>query len=225
MSIWGNGVVVKDARKVPASDLEFFAEVASGNWFRLHGSFYIRQEDVWELPLWRVRRLRVIAVDLQVTSDVLVGKTAAVLWDFRPLEHEFVIELAYPQGRAVPPRRSQLEGVRYRRQHFAASHTVLDVCRWDCFAEGLVAAEAYLRAGHSAAELQRTLDSMGKMHGRRKTQRVFDVASGQSRSAAESWAKAQLIEMGVDFSKVKQNPKMKVGERSDFRIFSSRTGW
>ncbi|MEJ5998387.1 hypothetical protein [Corynebacterium sp. H130] len=54
---------------------------------------------------------------------------------------------------------------------------------------------------------------MGKVHGKTQVLRVLEVASAISESVAESWAKAELIEMGLDFGKVKQNPKLQIEGR------------
>ncbi|MEJ5928588.1 hypothetical protein WG915_08145 [Corynebacterium sp. H128] len=169
---------------------------------------------------------------------MVVGRAAAVLWGFGVLEASFPIELAYPGSGRPPPRRKWAPGIRYRTMYLpraeilegkgvaytSAARTVVDTCRWGSFADGIVVAESYLRAGYRKSELWRVLRGIGRGHGVAKARRVLSHATEKSESVAESLAKSQIIEAGVDTRSVVQNAEMVVGRRgrrADFII----DGW
>lgn len=216
MTIWGNGVEIRDIRTVPASDRGFF----SGRWRVIHGAYRIAEQSWRELRGVDKQLLRIKAVGLHAGTAILVGRAAGELWQLWILGTDYPIELCYPNNRSGPPKRQWKPGVRYRRMHIPRqdylSHqgirltglerTVVDICRFESFAQGLAAVESYLRMGNSPSALWKKWRELGNLHGKKKFVKVMKWARSKSESAAESLAKAQMIEVGVEMEKVQQQP-------------------
>ncbi|QTH59313.1 hypothetical protein J5O04_10990 [Corynebacterium hindlerae] len=234
MSIWGNGIEVHDIRKVPGSDREFFKK----RWVQVHGAFRVLESDWVELTEAARQRIRIKAVGLHAGTAMIVGKAAGELWRLWILDTRYPIELSYPKNRAVPPKHQWKPGVKYRRMHVpredwlewkgirltTLERTVIDICRFESFAQGLAAVESYLKKGNCAKALYSTWSQIGNLHGKKKFLKVMKWAGDTSESAGESLAKALMIEAGIDMSKVQQNPEVVVNGKT-YRVDFLYDSW
>lgn len=229
MTFWGKGIEVTDIRTVPASDREFFSRFMH----RIHGTYRISQESWAELTSDEKKRITVKAVGRQMETAIVVGKAAGELWGLWILGTDYLIDVSYPRNASGPPKKQWPPGVRYRRMHIpredwiehkglrmtSLARTVIDICRLESFAQGLAAIESYLKAGNSRAVLVRHFEKIGNLSGKKKFLRALKYANLQSQSAAESWAKAQMIEIGIDLAKLQQNPKLFINGSKYFPDF------
>lgn len=123
-------------------------------------------------------------------------------------------ELTLP-GNSQPPRKSSWpRHTRYRHAYLPAeaiktfenfnvttpARTVIDVARWHGFHVGLAVADGYLRRGGTIASLKHEVQRIGRAKGSAVARKVIDCASSKSESAAESWARAQIIEASLPFT-------------------------
>lgn len=83
-----------------------------------------------------------------------------------------------------------------------STQTVIDVARWHGFHVGLAVADGYLRRGGTIASLKHEVEKIGRAKGSAVARKVIDCASPKSESAAESWARAQIIEASPPFTKM-----------------------
>jgi hypothetical protein len=75
--------------------------------------------------------------------------------------------------------------------------TVVDLAMTARFDEAVVAADWALRTHTSKEALQRTLDELAPVRGRRAAQRVIDFANPLAQSPGESLSRAQMAEQGL----------------------------
>lgn len=234
MALWGTGIEVVDIRTVPALDREFFKQPLH----KIYGSFRIH-EDSWKaLSAVQRKKIMVKAVGMQVEIAIIVGRAAGELWGLWVLGTDYPVELCYPGNRKAPPKRQWQPGVRYRRMHVpredwmehkgirltSMTRTVIDICRFEDFAQGLAAIESYLRKGKSKSKLMEHFRCIGNLSGKKKFLKALKWANTRSESASESWAKAQMIEAGIDMAKVQQNPEVTLAGARYFPDFLYE-GW
>lgn len=213
MHVWGDEIEIIDARTQPASNQEFWTAKAKGEYSQVHGHFYARLQDWEQLPAWRRDRLRTIAVGVSLRTSVLIARSSCRLWDIPLIEHEAPAMAAVTEGAKLRGRKYWPKGVVMKQIHIPEAdiiesnglrytwlrRTVIDQCRFGTFADGLVAVEGYLRRPENTSlhSLRLKMESMGRVAGIRKVQRVLKCASPLSESVAESFAKAVIVQSGL----------------------------
>lgn len=159
---------------------------------------------------WERDRIRTLVIGAASPSAVLIGRSACRYWGFPLLSHEGDAELGYDNGRTIKSRKQWPPGVVYRRVTLPPTHvlhkdglrvttverSVLDFCRWHSFRESLVVVEGYLRKypRRDIWLLEKKLAELGRSPGVGNCRRVLAYVSRKSHSAAESLAKALIIE-------------------------------
>lgn len=155
--------------------------------------------------------MRAIAAGIACYKAVVVGKSAARVWEMPVLRDE-PTTLCLPDSLAPPPRRQWYPGIRYvkwRLPHSdvvehqgirvaCRSRVIFDVSRKGSLADGLVLIDHALRTSQvSESELAQRLERFAGLPGIHKVRRALELADGRSESAMESHARAQFIEAEI----------------------------
>lgn len=237
MSLWGKDIKVWDLQ-TPDPGNKIRNKIAAGELIRVHGRYYIDKTRWENLEPWNQDWLRARAVGKQAFSAVLVGRSAAIMWGLAVIGYGEPVELALRNG-GKPPARSQWpENVRYRSTKFLAGdiqagngyyatnwdRTLIDVCRWHGFENGLVAVESAYRKKFPIPKLAQKAEAMRGKHGMKHVRRVLEFAGPGSESPLESLAKAKLIDAQFDLSKFTQNKTLWI-EGEKFRPDFLYQGW
>lgn len=227
--------------KMPRSNDRFWQEVAAGKQIQVHGKYYMAKHAWDRLPTWKKEEVHAIAVGWASRSGVLIGRSAAILWEFPTLSlprgARPVTWLGYANGHKPGGNQQQASDIRVSAGFIPARHveelgdlrvtskarTLIDCARFEDFENALVIAEGALRKHpHLQADINLALKEMKGSPGLPKARQRLALANTKSESAAESRAKAQFITAGL-YRKhtVKQNPELLVDHmifRPDFLI-------
>lgn len=232
MHIRGNAIKIYDHRRANLGEYGFWRDVNFGYKVKVFGHFYADKDSYLDLPPWERCRVRAFAAGLSVHEAVVMGLSAARLWDLPVLSSSGVVELTLPKERSTPAKSTWPRGTVYRSARLpedswlqfkrmrvtTKARTVIDVARWHCFADALAVADGFLREGESGRKLLwRELHKIGRAKGVAKARRVIKEARTKIESAAESWARAQILDSDLRFSKLVTQKKIS-GWRVDMLI-------
>lgn len=232
MHIRGNAIKLYDRRRANLGEYGFWRDVNFGYKVKVFGHYYADKGAYLDLPPWERDRVRAFAAGLSVHEAVVMGISAARLWDLPVLSQSSVVELTLPKERSTPAKSSWPQGTVYRSARLpedswiqftrmrvtTKARTVIDVARWHSFAEALTVADGFLEEGESARKLLwRELHKIGRAKGVAKARRVVEQARTRIESAAESWARAQILDSELRFSKIETQKEIR-GWRVDMLI-------
>ncbi|WKK60942.1 hypothetical protein QYQ98_07860 [Corynebacterium sp. P3-F1] len=178
----------------------------------LPGTLCYPTGDFTALPYHEKRYLLAYAAARSSTGSVLVARSAARIWNMWVIATSTeTIELALKSGKASPSRANS-ERYTYRYGTLSDSdittvhgvsvtsaiRTFVDIARYHGFAEGLVAADCLLNNGFTRNEIRQYIEAMGRKKGIATVRRCLEHAIDRSESPYESYARALLIEAGID---------------------------
>ena len=184
---------------------------AKGHLKELSGTLFYPASLYIELPYHEKRYLLAYAAARASQKSVLVARSAARLWNMWVVATTpETIELSLTSGKA-PPSRSQQQRYTYRYGTLrdseiesirgtaltSAIRTFIDIARYHGFAEGLVAADCLLRNGFTKQSIRQYIASLGRKKGIAVARRCLHHAVADSESPYESYARALLIEAGI----------------------------
>ncbi|MDU0479362.1 hypothetical protein QVA66_08930 [Staphylococcus chromogenes] len=154
-----------------------------------------------------------MAVGKAALNSIIVGRSACRLWHLPLLRSSGDITVSTAGGRSSTGKRHWPEGVRMQQLQIppgdvlewkgvrvtSLERSVIDLCRFEPFADGLVTAEGYLRQGppNHISRLERKAAEMGRVRGIRQVRKILALADHLSESPAESYAKAVIHEAGL----------------------------
>lgn len=187
-----------------ATDADLFKE--------LSGTLCYPATDFIDLPYHEKRYLLAYAAARSSPSSVLVARSAARLWNMWVVATTpETIELALLSGKGSPSRAQQQRYTyRYGTLHAAeiesvrgaaltsAIRTFVDIARYHGFAEGLVAADCLLWNGFTKQEIRQCIAALGRKKGIGTARQCVEHAVSNSESPYESYARALLIEAGIE---------------------------
>lgn len=201
----------------PITDMRTIDQVARrpGEAEQLHelsGTLHYPTSLFVALPFHEKRYVLAYAAAQSSSSSVLVSRSAARLWNMWVVATTpETIELTLPSGKASPSRSQQHRYTyRYGKIHPTeitavrgaavtnAIRTFVDIARYHGFHEGIVAADCLLRNGYTKQAIRQYMGTLGRKKGIAIARRCLDFAVGNSDSAYESYARALLIEAGIE---------------------------
>lgn len=208
-------VSLTDLRAKNLSDYAFWHDVNTKRLVQVFGHFYADHVRFYELAPWDRSRLLALACGLSAYQATVVSLAAARLWGMDTLSMRSLPELCALSG--TPPSRSQWVGkciyrharlpessvVRFKNLRVASpERAVIDTARWHSFAEALTVADSYLTAVPNKKKLWAELDKIGRAKGSAQARRVIREACLGVDSAAESWARAQILDSDLPYKKL-----------------------
>ncbi|MHC9566764.1 hypothetical protein ACQX0P_06905 [Corynebacterium diphtheriae] len=229
MNVWGDKIRVIDTLRMSHSEYAQWITNQQHKHFNIHAELWADSEEWEALNPWTRDWARILAVGKRARTGVICGRSAVRLWGLGILGYEEPVVVVLPGTKTAP--RNTKRWIHYRSaripsnkvtEHKGIRFTTMersigDLCRWGTFAEGLVAAESYLRQEDAQPFLlEQELEEFGRIPGVRKFRRVLQVADSKSESVAESWAKAKLIEANIAFEQQVQINN----RRADFLVGS-----
>lgn len=224
MTVWGDDIAIFDIRKRLLSDEQFWSDKSAGSYAQVHAYYYASAKEWSVLSPWRRDRIRAIAVAKAMPTCALSGRSACQYWGIAVLGYNAPVEVVSLSKAQLRGRKSWPDRVHMRKFHVLAADIVqedgfrvtsrerslLDLCRFGTFTEGLVAVEDYLRSPESLGNryLVQKLESMGPVQGVRRARSVLTEATVLSESVAESLAKAKILESQL-FEKLDQQVEVR----------------
>lgn len=201
----------------PMRDIRALGE-CSGDLGELHnlkelsGTLFYPASLFAELPYHEKRYVLAYAAARASQKSVLVARSAARIWNMWVVATTpETIELSLASGKASPSR-SQQHRYTYRYGTLrdseiervrglaltSAIRTFIDIARYHGFAEGLVAADCLLRNGFTKQAIRQYITSLGRKKGIAVARRCLHYSVANSESPYESYARALLIESGIE---------------------------
>lgn len=216
LKIYPSPILLIDQRSKSLEELSFWQDVNSRRAIAVHGHFFADREQYYSLAPWERSRVRALAAGMSAHSAVVVSLAAARLWGMDTLAMHSGPELSMLAGKSVPPKKQWQNGCVYRCARLPASsvqqarklrvatpeRAVIDTARWHSFAEALTVADHYLTAVPHKKKLWAELDKIGRAKGSARARRVIKESCFGIDSAAESWARAQILDSDLPFKKL-----------------------
>ncbi|MEJ6012947.1 hypothetical protein WG936_03690 [Corynebacterium sp. H127] len=228
-----------DRRKMNLGESSFWRGVNAGDVVKLAGHIYADPKAYGSLAPWDRARAEAVAAGMSSSKAVVCGLSAASLWGLPVLSYRGPTELILPGNRKPSARSKWPKSVVYRSNylpeqaitwHFGVrvttlARTVIDSARWHSFAQALAIADGFMnREAQARRVLQDELGTIGHTKGVSRVRRVVNEARSKIGSAAESWARAQLLESDIQYaSLLTQQDFMTKGER--FVVDMVLDGW
>ncbi|QGU01002.1 hypothetical protein CKALI_00505 [Corynebacterium kalinowskii] len=216
LKIHPSPITLFDHRSKNLDDYAFWHELNTKRKTQVYGHFYANADQFHSLPPWEKSRVRALACGLSAHSAVVVSLAAARLWGMDTLAMYSFPELSPFAGKPAPSRSQWAKTCTYRYAKLPASsvvafknlrvatpeRAVIDTARWHSFAEALTVADHYLTAVPHKKKLWAELDKIGRAKGSARARRMIKEARFGIDSAAESWARAQILDSDLPYNKL-----------------------
>ncbi|QTH59384.1 hypothetical protein J5O04_11380 [Corynebacterium hindlerae] len=217
MKIQLSPIPLLDHRSKNLGDYSFWRDIRTKNKIQIHGHIFADRDAFLALPPWERSRIRALACGYSSEIAVVCGLSAARLWKLPVIPHTTPTEMALPLKKRSPRKSVWPPRTVYRNAFLPTeciirftkfsvttpARTVIDTARWHDFATSLAVADGFLRNHGTRKHLLRELDRIGRAKGSAQARRVIDSATPLSMNAAESWARAQILESHLRLSSLK----------------------
>ncbi|MDO5512044.1 hypothetical protein [Corynebacterium sp.] len=201
-----------ELRKVPLTNTDVPAGVASGHLLRLTAEVAVPRDYFTRLPPWEKAEARAAAVGLATDKAVVCGMAAARLWGVPLLGVEKTVDLLLP-GRSRPPsKRLWMSGTTYRSAVLPEAQittqggirvttllrTLTDICRYEDRDEAVAAVDSVRRKWptFTKEKLHQRLEHMGSYPGIGDFREVVEMSRAMIGSPWETKARLLLLRCG-----------------------------